>query len=105
MIKELTDANFERATANGLALVDFWAPWCAPCRMQTPILEDVAHQIGASVTIAKVNVDDARATATRFSIRAIPTIVVMKGGEVVDEMAGVQSAEKLVAVLNEAAES
>ncbi|MCF7855079.1 MAG: thioredoxin [Candidatus Pacebacteria bacterium] len=88
-ILELNDGNFTETIKEGITLVDFWAPWCAPCRMQGPIVEKVAQQVGADVTIAKVNVDEARQAAMDLGIRAIPTVIVFKEGQQAEQFVGV----------------
>lgn len=76
-------------------VVDFWAPWCGPCKAIAPILEDLAEEMGDSVKICKVNVDEANDIAGQYNIRAIPTLLVFKGGEVVDQVVGLSSKEDL----------
>lgn len=71
-------------------MVDFWAPWCGPCQMQTTILQNLAGRIGEQVTVAKVNVDEAPELAARFDIRSIPTLILLKDGRVVRQFVGVQ---------------
>ena len=83
-------------------LVDFWAPWCGPCRKQGPIVEDVAKRMGDRALVGKVNVDDEKALATRYEIRAIPTLVILKEGRVIQRFEGVRSAEDLVQALEAA---
>jgi len=100
-IIELTDSNFEAETQSGVVLIDFWAPWCGPCRMQTPILEQIAGQVDGA-KIAKLNVDEAPAVAAKFGVQSIPTLVVLKDGQPVKQMIGVQQADTLVAALNAA---
>ena len=96
-VSELNVAEFENATAQGLTLVDFWAPWCMPCVMQGPIIEQVAQRDwGGAVRVAKVNVDEHPALAERFSIEGIPTLLLLRDGEVVQRFLGAQSEETLV---------
>ena len=101
-IKELNDSTFAGEIATGITLVDFWAPWCGPCRMQGPILEDVAAKVGDKASICKVNVDDAAQVATQYAIRSIPTIMVFKDGAPVKQFVGVQSETVLVSAIEDA---
>jgi thioredoxin 1 len=89
-IKQVTDASFQEDVlqADGLVLVDFWAPWCGPCRAVAPVLEQVAAQYAGRVTIAKLNVDENQQTPGQYGVRSIPTIALFKGGEVVDGVLG-----------------
>jgi thioredoxin 1 len=93
MAFEFTDANFKEVAIekNGLAVVDFWAEWCGPCRMVTPIIEEVSREYAEKATIGKVNVDENPETSMQFGIRSIPTILFIKDGEVVDKHVGVIS--------------
>ena len=86
----LTEANFdETLTAHqGVLMVDFWAEWCAPCKAIAPVLEDLAKESAGRVTLAKVNVDENPGLAARYGIRSIPTILLVKGGSVVDQIVG-----------------
>jgi thioredoxin 1 len=95
-IVNLTDESFDRAVAKGKAVVDFWAPWCAPCRMQTPILENLAGNHAGDFQIFKVNVDDNQQTAMKYGIQSIPTIMIFKDGEVADKKIGVQTEESIL---------
>jgi thioredoxin 1 len=86
---ELNESNFEDTTKEGVALVDFWAPWCGPCKMLTPVIEELASDYEGKATIAKVNTDEAGELAAQFGIRSIPTILFFKDGKLVDQMIGV----------------
>ncbi len=100
---ELNNENFDSTVASGVTLVDFWAPWCGPCRMIAPVIEELAEEYDGKATIAKVNTDEEQDIAVKFGIRSIPTILFFKDGEVVDQMIGAASkqafAEKLDALL------
>ena len=89
-MKQVTDATFQQDVlqADGLVLVDFWAPWCGPCRAVAPVLEQVAADYAGRVTIAKMNVDENPQTPGKYGVRSIPTIALFKGGEIVDGVLG-----------------
>lgn len=94
----LTDDNFEAEVLKSdvPVLVDFWAPWCGPCQMMGPIIEDLAGEMDASkVKIAKLNVDDNQLTAGKFAVMSIPTFLMFKGGEKVDQAVGGMPKDKL----------
>jgi thioredoxin 1 len=100
----LTEAAFPALkTQSKPVLVDFWAPWCGPCRQQGPIVEKVAAQMGEAAVVAKANVDDEKNLAQQFGVQAIPTLVILKNGNVVQRFVGVQTAETLAAALRAAA--
>ena len=100
-ILELNESNFAAETKSGTVLVDFWAPWCGPCRMQGPILEQVVDKV-AGAKIAKLNVDEAPAVAAQFGVQSIPTLLVLKDGRIVKQFVGVQQAPALIAALEAA---
>lgn len=85
---ELTEQNFEDTIKDGVVMVDFWAPWCGPCRMIAPVIDSLAAQYAGKAKICKVNTDEQQELAAKFGIRSIPTIFFYKNGEKVDEMIG-----------------
>ena len=92
MEKVLTDSNFKDEVSSGLVLVDFWAPWCGPCRMLAPILEEVSKE-AEGVTVAKLNVDEEQATAQEFKIMSIPNVILFKDGTPVETLVGLRPKE------------
>ena len=100
-ITELDSSNFESTVSQGSVpvVVDFWAPWCGPCKAIAPILEDLANELGNVVNICKVNVENNSEIASKYEIRAIPTILIFKGGAVTDTVVGLTSLEDLKAKL------
>lgn len=102
-VLELNETNFKETIASGIVLVDFWAPWCGPCKMQSPILENqVASQVSDKAKIAKVNVDDNKNLAAEYSIKSIPTILLFKDGAIVKQFTGLQRADALIKAIEEA---
>jgi len=101
-VLHLDDSNFKEQTSEGVTLVDFWAPWCGPCRMQSPIIDQVAENVGSKAKVAKVNVDDSPSVASSYGIQSIPTLLVLKNGNIVQQYVGVQSQEKLMEAINQA---
>lgn len=101
-VVHLTSGAFEKVKGQDKpVLIDFWAPWCGPCRMQGPILDQVSSRIGDRAIVAKVNVDEEPTLASPFGVQAIPTLVIMKGGKVVQRFTGVQQADTLVKALKD----
>ena len=97
---ELTPANFEEVTKEGVSMVDFWAPWCGPCRMIAPVIEELAADFEGKANICKVNTDEEQDLAVKYGIRSIPTILFMKNGEVVDQMVGASSKQAFTDKIN-----
>ncbi len=101
-ILELTEDNFNDTVATGVTLVDFWAPWCGPCRMQGAVLDKIAPELGDKAKIGKVNVDDNQALAVQFRVQSIPALFLFKNGEIAKEFNGLTRAADLVAAIDAA---
>jgi len=95
---QITDAQFAEEVLNSElpVIVDFWAPWCGPCKMIAPVLEDVAAEYAGKVKVVKLNVDENTETAPKYNVRGIPTLLIVKGGEVVATKVGAVSKSQLV---------
>lgn len=106
MAKHFTDSSWESEVLNSQVpvLVDFWAEWCGPCRMIGPLVEELSVEYAGKASIGKLNVDENTAVSTKYGIRSIPTILIFKGGEVVDKIVGAvpknMIAQKIEAQLN-----
>ena len=101
MVTELTDQTFDEKTNNGVTFTDFWATWCGPCRMQSPVIEQLAEEMGDKVFFSKVDVDANQETAAKFGIMSIPTMLIKKDGQVVDTIVGYHTREQLQKKLEE----
>ena len=100
MTQIVTDKTFESETAQGLVLIDFWAVWCGPCRMQAPILEQLSEEIDEDdLKIFKMDVDENPETAQKFGIMSIPTLVVMKNGKIVQQVSGARPKNAILEML------
>jgi len=97
MAVAITKDNFTENVAQGVSLLDFWAPWCGPCKMQLPIVEELSDELQGTATIAKVNVDEEPELASQFGVMSIPTLILFKDGQPVDKLVGLQSKESLKA--------
>ena len=96
-VKELSDQDFETEVLQSTepVLVDFWAPWCGPCRMVAPVVEEIAKENAGNVKVTKINIDDSPNTAAAYGISSIPTIMIFKNGEISDRFVGVQPKKRL----------
>ena len=101
-VQTLSDETFKETIKNGVTLVDFWAEWCGPCRMQGPIIEQLAGKIGERAKIAKLDVDEAKTIAAQYKVMSIPTIIIYKDGEVIKQFVGVQNEITLAGAIDEA---
>ena len=103
LIIHATDANFEAEVlkAEGAVLVDFWAPWCGPCKMIAPILDEIAPEFAGKAKIVKINVDDNQLVAGQFGVRSIPTLLLFKNGQLVATQVGALPKNQLAAFINQ----
>jgi len=100
MAVALTKDSFSTSVQSGVSLVDFWAPWCGPCKMQLPIVEELAGELEGKAVIAKINVDEEPELASQFGVMSIPTLILFKDGQPVDKMVGLQSKDALKAKIS-----
>ncbi|MEI6049970.1 MAG: thioredoxin [Bacteroidota bacterium] len=96
----LTDKNFQHQTKNRLVLVDFWAAWCAPCRMMAPVLNDVSSELPADSYVGKVDIEQYPSLAQKFQVRNIPTLILLKNGKEINRFVGIKNKEFLMQEIN-----
>jgi thioredoxin 1 len=103
-VAEISDAEFDEKVlkASNVVVVDFWAPWCGPCKSIAPVLEEVASDLGDAVAIYKINVDDNNKSPAQYNVRAIPNLIIFKGGAEVDRVVGAVPKEQLVDTIKKA---
>lgn len=103
MALEITDSNFEQEVIKSdiPVMVDFWAPWCGPCRMIAPLIDELSNEYEGKVKVVKLNTDENPQTASEFQISAIPTLLFFKGGKVVKELVGVVPKEEIKKILDD----
>jgi len=102
LVAHITDAEFQGTVAEGITLVDFWAPWCGPCRMIAPILDELAGELKDKARIVKINVDENPLVAGQFGVMSIPTLLLFKNGKKVDQKVGGQAKPQLKAFIEQA---
>jgi thioredoxin 1 len=99
-VKSFTDTDFDQEVKSGVVLVDFWAPWCAPCRRLAPTVDQLAEQYNGRITVAKMNIDENPVTPNRFFVRGIPTLLLFKNGDLKETIVGLAGKEDLVKVID-----
>ena len=102
LVAHITDADFPTAVKDGVTLVDFWAPWCGPCKAIAPMLDELAGELGGKAKIVKINVDDNPEVAGSFGIMSIPTLILFKDGKPVNKLVGGQPKPQLKAFIESA---
>ncbi|MGX5376664.1 thioredoxin [Ligilactobacillus sp. LYQ135] len=100
-IKELTDANFESETAKGVTFTDFWATWCGPCRMQAPVVDQLANEYEGKVAFSKMDIDQNPEVPQELGIMSIPTMIIKKDGQIVDTVVGYHDKAQLEQIINQ----
>ena len=101
-MQEISDENFEQEIANGVTLVDFFAEWCGPCHMQTPILEELAEEMNDQASIVKLDIDKSQGTAAKYQVTSVPTLILFKDGEEFKRVVGLRDADALRSLISSA---
>lgn len=99
-ILTLTDKNFQQQTKNKVVIVDFWAAWCAPCRMMAPILNDVANELSGNSAVGKINIEEQKSLADKFNVRSIPTLILFQNGKEVKRFVGIKQKDFILKEIN-----
>jgi len=99
-VKILSDENFNSTIKTGVSLVDFWAPWCGPCRVQGPIINDLGDEIGDKANICKLDIDKNQKTASQLGVQSIPTLILFKNGKIVKKFVGIKPKHLLLKAIN-----
>ena len=94
-IKHLDDENFASEVASGVTLVDFYADWCGPCRMMTPVIEEIANEMSGKLKVAKLDIDSAQKTTATYQVTSIPTLILFKGGKELKRIVGLKDGDTL----------
>ncbi len=102
-VPEFTSQSFDETVAEGITLIDFWAEWCAPCKMIAPMINELAAEYNGKVKVGKVNIDNESGLAERYNVNSIPTLLIIKNGEEANRFIGVTSKSNIVAALDDAA--
>lgn len=100
-VEQLTDENFEKETSEGLTFTDFWATWCGPCRMQSPVIDQLAEEMGDKVKFTKLDIDQNPNTASSLGIMSIPTMLIKKDGKIIESIVGYHDKEQLKSILEQ----
>ncbi|MFH0861836.1 MAG: thioredoxin [Candidatus Altiarchaeota archaeon] len=98
-VRELTESEFDQAASSGLVVVDFWAPWCGPCMMIAPLMEELSGQLQGKASFYRVNIDEHKGPAVKYQVMSIPTLLVFKDGKLVDRIVGALPKDKMLAKL------
>lgn len=103
-VSDLTDTNFDQEVLKSATpvLVDFWAPWCGPCKSIAPVLDELAKEYNGQIRIVKINVDDNPRTPSKYNVRGIPNLIIFKGGEILEQIVGAVPKDQLVAAIKKA---